>query len=98
MKSIALYIVISTVGIGISIYLGYRDAKKTDPAVCFDTNLFYQSLLRALPVIAIASVALATSGITVQGIITALTAAAGSDVVLKRVGIKQKTTNNTTPT
>ncbi len=80
-------------GIIVSSYLGYRQAKKADASVTFDVEAFVSSLLRAIPGIIIASglgafANLDFASMSLIGIIFVLfagfNAGTASDVVLKR--------------
>ena len=72
------------VGIVYGSFSGYREAKKADPTVEFDAEMFAFSIVRALPGIIAAVGSLAVIGINIEGIITAFFAGIGSDVVIKR--------------
>jgi ABC-type dipeptide/oligopeptide/nickel transport system permease subunit len=79
-----IYVIVTLVGIIYGSYSGYREAKKADPDIEFEVELFVFSLLRSLPGIIASVASLAVLGVNVEGVITAFFAGVGSDVVLKR--------------
>ena len=89
--SLWIYVIVTLVGIIYASWSGYKEAKKTDPAVEFSAECLVISILRALPGIIAASGALAIIQISpensvavVEALLTAFFAGIGSDVVLKR--------------
>jgi hypothetical protein len=82
----------SLAGIIITVYLGYRTAKKADPSVTFDFDAFINSLFRAAPGIltacAAGAFAVNFSGMTLLAIlllvVMAFNSGTASDVALKR--------------